>query len=374
MARKLEPAVASLDHELRARTAEAAPELHEQLPDKRVRCLACGHRCLILDGLDGICRVRFNRDGRLFAPRGYAAGLQVDPIEKKPFFHVFPGRPALSFGMLGCDFHCGYCQNWLTSQVLRDRDALAPPRDVDPDSLVELALRHGAPVMVSTYNEPLITSEWAVEVFKRARRAGIVCGYVSNGNGTPEVLDYLRPHVELYKVDLKSFRDAAYRQLGGKLKNVLETIERLHRMGFWVEIVTLVVPGFNDSDDELAQIAGFLAELSPDIPWHVTAFHQDYKMTEPDNTTGAQLIRAAAIGRRAGLRYVYAGNLPGRVGEWEHTRCPNCRAALVEREGYRILRDVVSPTGGCPQCGTAIAGYWRGPSARSAADLDRGER
>ncbi len=360
-------------------TMDSAPELEvresvDENGERAVRCVACGHRCRIPEGRTGVCRVRFNTGGRLRAPSGYVAGLQVDPIEKKPFFHVFPGRPALSFGMLGCDFHCGYCQNWLTSQVLRDRDALAPPRDVDPDSLVELALRHGAPVMVSTYNEPLITSEWAVEVFKRARRAGIVCGYVSNGNGTPEVLDYLRPHVELYKVDLKSFRDAAYRQLGGKLKNVLETIERLHRMGFWVEIVTLVVPGFNDSDDELAQIAGFLAELSPDIPWHVTAFHQDYKMTEPDNTTGAQLIRAAAIGRRAGLRYVYAGNLPGRVGEWEHTRCPSCDAALVEREGYRVLRDAVSRTGGCPQCGTAIAGYWSGPAAGSAADIDRGER
>jgi pyruvate formate lyase activating enzyme len=358
MTRQRDPAVVELARALETRTVEADPRLYERLPDRRVRCFACGHRCLILEGLDGICRVRHNREGRLLAPRGYTAGLQVDPIEKKPFFHAFPGEAALSFGMLGCDFHCGYCQNWLTSQALRDNAALAPTRDVSADELVTLAVRSGAPVMVSTYNEPLITSEWAVEVFSAARRQGITCGYVSNGNGTARVLEYLRPHVDLYKVDLKSFRDEAYRSLGGKLHNVLETIGRLVDHGFWVEIVTLVVPGFNDTDDELRRIAEYICSVSCDIPWHVTAFHQDYKMTDPADTTARDLVRAAEIGRAAGLRYIYAGNLPGGVGDWENTRCPSCAELLIERRGYRIVSDRVSSTGRCPGCDEPIAGFW----------------
>ena len=367
MARKLTPAVRSLDRTLRTRTIEAHAALTETLDGQRVRCHACGHRCRIPEGFDGICRVRFNRGGKLYAPRGYVGALQVDPIEKKPFFHAFPGRDALSFGMLGCDFHCGYCQNWLTSQTLRDSDALAGPRDMEPPALVGEALRREAPVMVSTYNEPLITSEWAVEVFTHARREGIVCGYVSNGNGTERVIEFLRPHVSLYKVDLKSFRDSSYRSLGGKLHNVLETIQRLHRAGFWLEVVTLVVPGFNDSDAELGEIASFLSAISPDIPWHVTAFHRDYRMTDPQDTSARDLIRAAELGREAGLRFVYAGNLPGRVGDWENTRCPACAALLVERQGYRVVRDRVSAEGRCPDCAVPIAGYWRGAASQVAA-------
>jgi len=351
--------VESLDQALKKRTARAAPELFEKLEKGKVRCFSCGHRCVILDGFDGICKVRFNRGGNLYVPRGYVAGLQVDPIEKKPFFHAFPGAVALSFGMLGCDFHCAYCQNWLTSQALRDPAALAPPREIEPEEIVAIARRWSAPVMVSTYNEPLVTSEWAVEVFRAARAAGIVCGYVSNGNGTPEVLRYLRPWVDLYKVDLKSFRDASYRELGGKLDNVLRTIELLWEMGFWVEIVTLVVPGFNDSDEELWDIARFLASVSPDLPWHVTAFHKDYRMTDPDDTSAATLLRAAGIGKEAGLRYVYAGNLPGSVGDFENTRCPRCGALVIERWGYRIRTYRLQDPGNCPDCGERIAGFWR---------------
>ncbi len=311
------------------------------------------------DGLEGICRVRFNRGGVLYAPRGYVAGLAVDPIEKKPFYHVLPGENALSFGMLGCDYHCSFCQNWLTSQVLRDSAALEGPRDVSAAELVAAGLHHRSPLMVSTYNEPLITSEWAVEVFQLARREGILCGYVSNGNATPEVLDYLRPWVDLYKVDLKSFRESSYREVGGRLDRVLDTIRSLHGMGFWVEIVTLLIPGYNDSAEELRDLTGFLASVSPDIPWHVTAFHRDYKLTGPANTTAADLLRAAAVGKESGLRFVYAGNLPGRVGEWEATRCPGCGELLVERSGYTILQYRVTPGGTCPSCARRIPGVWR---------------
>src|ERR1051325_1513551 len=261
-------------------------ELYEPMPErggKWLHCFACGHNCPIPEGQPGVCRVRFNEGGKLFVPWGYAAGIQCDPIEKKPFFHAWPGGLAYSFGMLGCDLHCSYCQNWVTSQALRDPDAVSAPLRVSPQSMVQQALELGAKVIVSTYNEPLITAEWAVEVFKEARRAGLQTGFVSNGNGTPQVLEYLRPWVELYKVDLKSFDDRHYHELGGRIGPILETIRRLHEMGLWVEIVTLLIPGFNDSEDELRRLSEFLAGISPHIPWHVTAFHQDYKMADPRN-------------------------------------------------------------------------------------------
>jgi pyruvate formate lyase activating enzyme len=332
-------------------------DLYERLPNDRVRCFACGHRCLIPPGHEGICRVRFNEAGTLRVPFGYVGALQLDPVEKKPFFHALPGAAALSFGMLGCDFHCGYCQNWLTSQALRDRNAVSMPETVSPADLVGLARKHRARIITSTYNEPLITSEWAVAVFKEAKAAGLVCSYVSNGNGTPEVLDYIKPWVSLYKVDLKSFRDRHYRELGGTLDRVLWTIRALHEQGFWLEIVTLVITGFNDSDEELQDIAGFLASVSPDIPWHVTAFHPDYKMTDPPRTTAETLMRAADIGDRAGLRFVYAGNLPGYVKNRENTYCPGCQALLVERYGFSVRQNRLAD-GRCPDCGRALPGVW----------------
>ena len=225
--------------------------MYDVLPDGRLRCVACGHRCPLPDGALGVCKVRFNEGGQLRVPWGYVGGVQCDPIEKKPFFHAYPGALAYSFGMLGCDLHCAYCQNWVTSQALRDPAAVAPPIEASPEAMVRDAMRLGAQAIVSTYNEPLITSEWAVAVFKEAKAAGLVTGFVSNGNGTPEVLEYLRPWIDLYKVDLKSFDDRHYRELGGRIEPILDTIRRLHAMGVWLEIVTLLIPGFNDSHDEL---------------------------------------------------------------------------------------------------------------------------
>jgi pyruvate formate lyase activating enzyme len=350
--------MATLAELLEARTAEAAPELVEPIERGRLKCYACGHECPIPDGAAGVCRVRFNRGGTLHVPWGYVGGIQCDPIEKKPFFHAIPGALAFSFGMLGCDLHCSYCQNWVTSQALRDPHAVTPPMDADPAALADEAVRLGAKVMVSTYNEPLITSEWAVEIFRHARARGLQTAFVSNGNGTPRVLEFLRPHIDLYKVDLKSFDDKHYRQLGGRLEPILETIRRLHGMGIWVEIVTLLIPGFNDSRDELERLTTFLASVSPDIPWHVTAFHKDYRMHDPENTTPEMLMEAASIGRRNGLRYVYAGNLPGRVGDLEDTRCHHCRAVLVQRYGYFIQEYRLTAEGTCPDCGTTIPGRW----------------
>jgi AmmeMemoRadiSam system radical SAM enzyme/AmmeMemoRadiSam system protein B/AmmeMemoRadiSam system protein A len=332
--------------------------------DERIRCVACGHRCLIGEGKRGICKVRFNDGGQLKVPFGYVAGLQCDPVEKKPFFHVYPGSDALTFGMMGCDLHCSYCQNWVTSQALRDSAAVAPVRPVTPAQLVDIALRERARLVVSSYNEPLITAEWAVAVFEQAKAAGLACAFVSNGNATPEVLDFLAPWICAYKVDLKSFDDRHYRELGGTLGNILDTIRMIHDRGIWLEIVTLVIPGFNDSDAELREMARFIASVNADIPWHVTAFHKDYRMTDPDATPPRTLLRAAEIGAEAGLRFIYAGNLPGRVGAWENTRCPGCGDTLIERYGYLIRAYRVTPVGGCPRCQTILPGIW--PAQKSA--------
>jgi pyruvate formate lyase activating enzyme len=348
----------SLAEVLDEMTAEGAPELTEHLPDSALRCFACGHRCLIKEGKRGICKVRYNEEGRLRVPVNYVAALQCDPTEKKPFFHAMPGSDTLTFGMLGCDLHCAYCQNWLTSQALRDDAAVSPPNAVTADRLVAMAKAYGAAMVGSSYNEPLITAEWAVEVFKKARPEGFRTAFISNGNATPQVLDYLRPWTDCYKIDLKSMNDRNYRQLGGVVDNILDTVKMVHDRGFWEEIVTLVIPGFNDSEDELKRAADFIAAVSEDIPWHVTAFHQDYRMTDNANTTAEQLIRACEIGRAAGLRYVYAGNLPGRVGRWENTFCPSCDELLVERYGYLIRQMKVSSAGKCPSCGENIPGIW----------------
>jgi pyruvate formate lyase activating enzyme len=340
------------------RVREGDPALWEKLDRNRVRCYACGHCCPIPEGQSGVCKVRFNLGGTLYVPWGYVAGVQCDPIEKKPFFHAYPGALAYSFGMLGCDLHCAYCQNWVTSQALRDPHAVSPLLEVDPELLVKDAVAQGAKVVVSTYNEPLITSEWAVAVFRQARQVGLLTAFVSNGNGTPQVLEYLHPWLDLYKVDLKSFDDRQYRQLGGRLQPILDTIRSLHQMGVWLEIVTLLIPGFNDSGDELRSLTAFVAGVSPDIPWHVTAFRQEYKMTSPADTRPEDLQRAAAIGREAGLRYIYAGNLPGEVGGLEDTHCHQCGELLIQRYGYSIEKYKLTPQGNCPACHTPVPGRW----------------
>jgi len=262
--------------------------------------------------------------------------------------------------MLGCDLHCGYCQNWVTSQALRDCNAVSSPFDSSPERMVRDAVELGAKVLVSTYNEPLITSEWAVAVFKEAQAAGLVTGFVSNGNATPQVLDYLHPWLDLYKVDLKSFDDRHYHELGGRIGPILESIRRIHRVGLWLEIVTLLIPGFNDDPDELRRLTEFVASISPDIPWHVTAFHGDYKMQGDGqrDTTAEDLLGAVEIGHQSGLRYIYAGNLPGAIGQWENTRCPQCNETLIRRYGYLIEDYRLTPDGRCPGCATMIPGRW----------------
>lgn len=336
-------------------------DLVEKLEDNSVRCLACAHSCLIREGKRGICKIRFNREGELQVPWGYVSSIQVDPIEKKPFYHFLAGSEALTFGMLGCNLQCDYCQNWLTSQALREKgtDKLSGMiRRLSSEEIVGYGIQYGAEVVASSYNEPLITSEWAREIFTKAGQAGLKQVYISNGFATPDVLDYLKPALQGFKVDLKTMQEDHYRDLGGRLQPVLDSIQYAYGLGMWVEIVTLLVPGFNDSSQELVDIARFIQSVSPNIPWHISAFRPDYKMMDKPRTSTVQLRKAVEIGFQEGLNYVYAGNIPGGVGEYENTLCHHCRSRLIHRQGYLILSYQITPQGTCPDCGTRIPGRW----------------
>jgi pyruvate formate lyase activating enzyme len=340
----------------------ASGSLFEPLDNNIVRCLACAHRCVIKPGGRGVCRVRFNRGGQLMVPWGYVAGAAIDPIEKKPFMHFLPGSSALTFGMLGCNFHCDFCQNWVSSQALRDPASADSGRylePITPDQLVQKAKSAGAKTIASSYNEPLITTEWAIEIFTAAKREGLRCVYVSNGFATPEALHALQPVLDGYKVDLKCMTDEKYRSLGGRLQVVLDTIKLAHELGMWVEVVTLVIPGFNDNNEELWEMSHTLAAISADIPWHVTSFYPTYKHLDGERTSAEVLQQAAEIGQEAGLRYTYAGNLPGRVGSLENTYCPKCTQLLVERSGYSVTSNRITEESTCPNCGQKIAGVWQ---------------
>lgn len=337
-------------------------DLAEKLEDDSVRCLACAHTCRLKPGQRGICKIRYNQNGELQVPWGYVSSLQVDPIEKKPFYHFLAGADALTFGMLGCNLKCDYCQNWFTSQALREEgtDRLVDYLHIlQPEEIVAYGVQRGAQVVASSYNEPLITSEWAKDIFSQASQVGLKNVYVSNGFATKEVLDYLKPHIQGFKVDLKTMQPKHYRELGGGLDPVLDSIRYAYELGIWIEIVTLLVPGFNDSEEELKDMANFVHSVSPDIPWHVTAFRPDYKMRDKSRTSARQILNAVEIGYDAGLGYVYGGNMPGSLGKFEHTSCHNCGAMLIKRWGFSIQQYRITAEGKCPECGTKIPGYWR---------------
>lgn len=326
--------------------------LAEKLPEGGTRCLACAHRCAPREGAAGLCGVRFNKGGRLFAPWGYVSGAAPDPVEKKPFFHLLPGARTLSFGMFGCNFRCDFCQNWNISDA---GAAGARPEACSPRQLAEAAAGAGAKLLVSTYNEPLITAEWAAAVFAEGKKLGLKAAFVSNGYATPEATALLRPVMDAWKVDLKGFDPEKYRRVcGARLDLVLEGIRTIRAAGFWLEIVTLVIPGHNDSDEELSAMAEFIAGLSRDIPWHLTAFHPDHRRLATPPTTAAALYRAREAGLKKGLRHVYCGNIPGAEGQ--DTACPACGKAVVEREGFAVRRNRLVK-GRCP-CGQTLPGIW----------------
>jgi pyruvate formate lyase activating enzyme len=333
-------------------------------PDGSVVCRLCAHRCRIRPGLRGICGVRENRDGRLATLVGdRVVAAAVDPIEKKPFFHFLPGSLAYSVATAGCNMHCRFCQNWTISQW-RGRPGAVPGTPASPARLVGAARASGCASIAYTYTEPTIFFELALATCRRAAEAGLRNVFVTNGYMTADALALIAPVLHAANVDLKAFSDRYYRAVcGATLPPVLETIRRMRERGIWVEVTTLLVPGRNDDAAELAAMTRWLAALDRDIPWHVSAFVPTYRLLDAPPTTAAQLHRAARIGRDAGLRYVYTGNVPG--DPWESTGCPGCGRWLVRRHGFAVVEDALWQ-GRCPTCGTAIAGVWSASAAAAS--------
>ncbi len=329
----------------------------EQDSDDRVRCKLCPHRCLIRPGRRGICGVRENRDGVLYSlVYGKPAAEGIDPIEKKPLYHFLPGSISLSIGTRGCNLKCLHCQNWQSSQVTANED-FDDQRFIEPGKIVQSALTHGCGSISYTYTEPTIFLEYALDTARVAVSEGLKNVFVTNGFITPEALDVAAPLIDGTNIDLKFFNDEIYRKIcGARLQPVLDAISLYHKHNVWIEITTLVIPTLNDGEDQLRGIAGFIASVDKNIPWHVTAFYPTYRLTGIPAATLSVLQRARQIGYEEGLRFVYTGNLPDDEGNT--TRCPDCGETVINRCGRRASL-AESFTGSCIACGHAIAGVWR---------------
>ncbi len=342
-------------------------ELHDAMlweagDDDAVRCKLCAHRCRIAPGAFGLCCVRENVAGRLKTHTyDQICALNVDPIEKKPLFHVLPGTMSLSVATPGCNFRCAFCQNWQISQRPRreEQGRLGPrsTQSIAPETLVQQAEEHRCASISYTYTEPTIFFELAYDTARQAHRRGIKNCFVSNGYMTPEAVNTIAPVLDAINVDLKCFSDETYRDVcGGRLQPVLDCLQALVQAGVWVEVTTLVVPDMNDSEAELRQIAEFIAAaLGKHVPWHVSRFHGDYQQTDIPPTPIATLERACRCGKEAGLKYIYCGNVPGKVDE--RTYCPSCRSVLIDRVGFHV-EQITMQNGTCPNCGTAMEGLW----------------
>lgn len=330
--------------------------LYEKGEENKVRCNLCSHRCLIPDGERGICQVRENRDGTLYSfVYGRLVSKAVDPIEKKPLFHFLPGSLAYSIATVGCNFKCLHCQNYTISQYPNEHGGKIIGEYIPPEDVVEDACARGCETIAHTYIEPTIFFEYAYDIGKLSRKRGIRNVFVTNGFMTEEALKTLEPYLDGINVDLKSYRDEFYKKVeGGRLQPVLDNIKLMHELGIWMEVTTLVIPGLNDSEKELKNIAEFIKSVDPGIPWHVTRFHPAYQMIDVASTPVATLKKAREIGKKAGLRYVYQGNVPG---EGEDTICYNCNKVLVKRYGFGLSKNLIQD-GQCPECGAKIDGLF----------------
>ncbi len=327
--------------------------LWRALSEKRVQCELCSHYCLISDGGRGKCGVRENRDGTLFTlVDEQVAAANLDPIEKKPLYHFLPGTTSFSIGTMGCNLECGFCQNWSLSQPPKAGRPIEGQR-VTPERIVEIARELGAASISYTYSEPTIFFELVEATARLARDAGLANVLVSNGFMSPRCLDELGPLIQAANIDLKAFSDRFYKELcGARLRPVLENLEHIRRLGWHLEVTTLVIPGWNDSDEELAGIAGFIADkLGPDTPWHVSRFHPTYRLTDRGPTPVERLEAAWRIGLDAGLHYVYVGNVPGH--DTNSTKCPKCGCVCIEREGFTVRGNRLED-GACPSCGEPV--------------------
>ncbi len=345
-------AVARLSSDLDERTAPA--DLVEPSSGSAVRCLACAHRCKLKPGQHGVCGVRFNRDGQVYAPWGYVSRRYVRPVETNTIYHVHPGALALTFGMYGCDLRCPYCHNWYLSQALRESTDEAPT-PMTPESPVGEALSAGAEVLCAAYNEPFLAAEWMHAIFAEARASGLTTAIITDGHSTPEALELMRGVTDVVRIDLKAFDERSYRSLGGDMNAVLETLARAKAMRFWVEVVTLVVPGLNDDAGMLREVAAELAHLDPDMPWHLNAAQPRYRHEAPPPSTEF-LLSAAGSAYLRGLKHVYVGNVPA-ASALAHTRCPECHTVAIRRCDFRTTANQLD-RGRCPQCKTPIAGLW----------------
>ncbi|OGP93453.1 MAG: AmmeMemoRadiSam system radical SAM enzyme [Deltaproteobacteria bacterium RBG_16_54_18] len=331
--------------------------LYEKQEGTKVRCFLCSHRCLIAAGKRGICNVRENKDGILYTlVYEKLISANVDPIEKKPFFHFLPGSTAFSVATMGCNFHCLHCQNYEISQMPRETSEI-PGKRVSADEIVSLALQNNCASISYTYTEPTIFFEYAYDTAVIARQKGIKNNFVTNGYMTAEALAMVTPYLDGANVDLKAFSEEFYKKIcGARLQPVLDMIAAMHTAGIWVEVTTLLIPTLNDGVDSLRDTARFLVSVSPDIPWHISAFYPTYQMLDKPRTAPEIISRARKIGMEEGLHYVYSGNIPGDEGE--NTSCYHCHKLLIRRRGYRIAENNLK-TGACPYCGTPISGVWQ---------------
>lgn len=325
--------------------------LYEKFKDRVVHCNLCAHRCLIPEDKRGICSVRENQKGTLYTlVYGLAIAAHIDPIEKKPFFHFLPGSQSFSIATPGCNFRCQFCQNWDISQMTKGPKGSIAGENLPPQEVVEQALKNNCQSIAYTYTEPTIFFEYAYDTALLAKEKGLANVFVTNGYQTPETIQKMKGVIDAANVDLKSFSDDFYQKVcGARLKPVLESIQKMHDAGIWVEITTLIVPGKNDSEKELKQMAEFIAGVSPNIPWHLSRFHPDYKMQESRSTPIETLDLAYKIGKKAGLEYVYLGNITTETGE--NTYCPKCQKLVVRRIGYDTHILGVGRQGQCHSCG-----------------------
>ena len=330
--------------------------LYEKLDDKKVRCFLCSHRCTVAPGAFGVCGVRQNNDGFLYTHvYGSLISSHVDPIEKKPLYHFLPGSQSFSIATIGCNFQCGFCQNWEISQA-RTRDGIMLHGDeVSCDQVVQTALEHECQSISYTYTEPTIFFEYALDIARLAKEKGLYNNFVTNGYMTEDCLMMVRPYLHAANVDLKFFRDESYRRIcGATLEPVLETIRLMHALGIWLEITTLIVTGENDSEEEMRELAEFIAGIDKNIPWHISRFHPDYKFLEQKATPEATLKKVKDIGHKAGLTYIYVGNVWGWGSD---TLCPQCHRVLIKREMFSILENHIIG-GKCSYCQADIAGIF----------------
>lgn len=330
--------------------------LYEKLENGRIRCGLCSHTCLIKPGARGVCAVRENRDGTLFTlVYDKIIARHVDPIEKKPLFHFLPGSISYSIATAGCNLKCLFCQNSDISQMPADYKHILG-EDISPSIIVKEALSVAASTIAYTYTEPTVYYELAVDTARLATRNRIRNIFVSNGYMTKECLEDISNDLHGANIDLKAFNDDFYRrQCGARLEPVLKTISEMVKMGVWIEVTTLLIPGLNDSDEELKRISGFLAEQNPDIPWHISRFHPTYRLRDIGPTPPQSLRRAKEIGYSSGLKYVYTGNLPGDEGE--KSFCHECGKLLIDRYGFTVRRNMIRD-GHCPDCEAKIPGVW----------------